>query len=79
MSIIIEKRIAKNYFRFMRNWNNETKKDMIINLTSSIDDNSKGKNDFSSCFGAWQDERSADEIINEIYTDRVNRAEIEKF
>jgi len=79
MSIITEKRIAKNYFRFMRNWDNETKKDMIIKLTKSIEEKPIEKFDFSSCFGAWEDERSADEIIKEIRSDRVNKAEIEEF
>jgi len=79
MSIILEKRIVNNYFRFMKNWNNETKKDLIIKLTKSIDNISKDKFDFSSCFGAWEDERSADEISNEIRSDRVNNNEIEEF
>lgn len=79
MSVITEKRIANSYFRFMKNWDNETKKELIIKLTSSIDDKPKDKFDFSSCFGAWEDERTADEIINEIHSDRVNKGEIEEF
>jgi hypothetical protein len=79
MSIITEKRIANNYFRFMKNWDNETKKVLIIKLAESIDDKPKGKFDFSSCFGAWEDERSADEINNEIRSGRVNKEEIEEF
>ena len=72
MSIVKEKKIVNSYFRLMRNWDNETKKDMIIKLTSSIDDKPKDRFDFSSCFGAWEDERSADEIMKEISSDRVN-------
>ena len=78
MSTITEKRIVNSYFRFMKNWDNETKKDLIIKLTSSIDDKPKDKFDFSSCFGAWEDERSAHEIINEIRSGRVNKNEIEE-
>lgn len=63
----------------MRNWDNEKKKDLIIKLTSSIDDKPKVVHDFSSCFGAWSDERSAEEIINDIYSERVNENEIEEF
>ena len=73
MSTITEKRIVNSYFRFMKNWDNETKKDLIIKLTSSIDDKPKDKFDFSSCFGVWEDERSTDDIINEIRSDRVNK------
>jgi len=79
MSIITEKRIAKNYFRFMRNWDNETKKDMIFKLTKSIEEKPKDKFDFSSCFGAWDDVRSADEIIDELRAERINKKEIEEF
>lgn len=79
MSTVKEKRMVNSFFRLMKSWNNETKKDMIIKLTSSIDDKPKDKFDFSSCFGAWQDNRSADEINNEIRSDRVNNKEIEEF
>ena len=79
MSIVKEKRIANSYFRFMKNWDNETKKDLIFRLSASIDDKSKNGSDFSLCFGAWDDERSADEIINEIHSDRTNTKEIEEF
>jgi len=63
----------------MKNWDNKTKKELIIKLTSSIDDKTNDKFDFSACFGAWEDDRTADEIINEIYSDRVNKKEIEEF
>ena len=79
MSILTEKRMANSYFKLMKNWDNETKKDLIIKLTASIDDKLKDKYDFSSCFGAWSDKRSADEIIEEIRSDRVNNREIEEF
>ena len=79
MSIALEKRMVNSYFRFMKNWNIETKKDLIIKLTRSIEKKSIVKFDFSSCFGAWKDSRSAEDIINEIRSDRVNSKEIEKF
>lgn len=79
MSTIKEKRMVNSFFRFMRTWSNETKKDMINKLTSSIDEKPKNRYDFSSCFGAWQDNRSADEIIDDICKDRVNKNEMEVF
>ncbi len=63
----------------MKNWDKETKKDFIIKLFASIDDKSIDKFDFSSSFGAWDDEKSAEEIFNEIRCDRVNINEIEEF
>ena len=60
-----EKRV-NSYFKFMKNWDTESKKNLIIQLTKSIDERSADALDFSACFGAWEDDRSADEIINEI-------------
>jgi hypothetical protein len=79
MSIAFKKNKINSYFRLMKNWDTESKKDIIIKLTKSINDNSDDKNDFSSCFGAWEDERSADEIINDIQSSRVNKGDIEDF
>ena len=79
MHISTENRKVASFFRFMKNWDNDSKKDLIIKLTKSIDNKSKDKYDFSSCFGAWDDERTADEIIEDIYTSRVNKKEIEEF
>ena len=76
---IYQLRIVDNYFRFMKNWSTELKKYLIIKLTESIDRPSKINRDFSGCFGAWEDERSAEEIIEEIYSSRVNKSEIEDF
>ncbi len=79
MNIDISNRMVDSYFRIMRNWDTDAKKDLIIKLTASIDTKSDDNHDFSSCYGAWEDERSADEIINELRADRVNSNEIEPF
>lgn len=75
----LEYNLVDSYFRFMKNWDNETKKNLIIKLTQSIDVKNNKLNDFSSCFGAWDDDRSADEIIDDLKADRVNNSEIEDF
>jgi len=79
MQTTIENKLVESYFSFMRNWDNETKKNMIIKLTQSIDSKDKKQRDFSSCFGAWDDNRTAEEIIEDIRIDRVNNQEIEDF
>lgn len=79
MNIAVTNRMVDSYFRFMRNWNTDAKKNIIIKLTASIDSKTNDDHDFSSCFGAWEDERTADEIINELSADRVNSKEIEPF
>ncbi|MBN1596869.1 MAG: hypothetical protein JW894_01110 [Bacteroidales bacterium] len=70
---------VNSYFRLMKNWDAESKKDMINKLTQSINDKSDDKRDFSSCFGAWDDVRSADKIIGDIQRDSVNNLDIEEF
>ncbi|MBT3209312.1 MAG: hypothetical protein HN704_04110 [Bacteroidetes bacterium] len=79
MEAAIGNKLVDSYFRFMRNWDNETKKNLIIKLTQSIDTDDKMKRDFSSCFGAWEDDRNADEIVEDLKADRVNNREIEDF
>ena len=79
MNISTSNKKVNSYFRFMKNWDNDSKKDLIIKLTESIDNEPKRKYDFSSCFGAWIDDRTADEIIKDLYRDRVNNNEIEEF
>ncbi|NBC83256.1 MAG: hypothetical protein GVY19_07715 [Bacteroidetes bacterium] len=79
MSLAFEKNKINSYFRLMKNWDIESKKDLIIKLTQSINDKAEDSHDFSSCFGAWDDERSADEIIDDIRNSRINNREIEEF
>ncbi|MBN2519281.1 MAG: hypothetical protein JXB17_02155 [Bacteroidales bacterium] len=79
MSLAFEKNNVNSYFRLMKNWDTESKKDLIIKLTQSINDKTEDNHDFSSCFGAWDDERSSDEIIDDIRNSRVNNRDIEDF
>ena len=79
MNTATSNRMVNNYFRYMQNWDVDTEKNLIVKLTDSINSKPEEKSDFSSCFGAWADSRSADEIINELRADRVNRNEIEEF
>lgn len=79
MQTALEKTLVDSYFMFMKNWDNETKKNLIIKLIQSIDSMDKEKRDFSSCFGAWDDNRTAEEIIKDLRADRVDNREIEDF
>jgi hypothetical protein len=79
MDIGTENRKVNSFFKYMKNWDNKSKKDLIIKLTESIDTETKCKSDFSSSFGAWIDNRTADEIIDDIYSSRVNNRDVEEF
>ena len=47
-----------------------------MKLTKSIETTSKKTFDINSIFGAWEDTRSSDEIINEIKSSRVEQKSI---
>ena len=79
MNTIIANRMVDNYFRFIKYWDSDSKKKLITKLTNSFNISSIDKSDFSSCFGTWEDSRSATEISLEIRTDRVNQKDIEEF
>lgn len=79
MERAVNNNMINNYFRFMRNWDIDTKKDMIVKLTLSIDEKMDSKHDFSTSFGAWSDNRSAQEIIDDLKLNRTNNHEIEAF
>jgi len=76
MSLPISTTKIDNYFRLLRNWDVNSKKKLIIRLVESLE--SKPTADFSACFGAWQDDRDAEEIVREIYQARQNNSDIEE-
>jgi len=71
--------IVDNYFRFMQYWDVDVKKKMINKLNFSINQLNTPKNDFSTSYGTWQDNRKAQEIIDDIYSDRINHNQIVEF
>jgi hypothetical protein len=66
------------YFGYLRKLDNNSKKKLIISLTESIETNEDKPFDLKSIFGAWDDPRDSDEIINQIREARVNYPEIEE-
>jgi len=66
------------YFGYLRKLDNNSKKKLIINLTKSIETNEDKPFDLKSLYGAWDDSRDSDEIINQIRESRVNYPEIEE-
>ena len=66
------------YFGYLRKLDNNSKKKLIINLTESIETNEDKPFDLKSIYGAWDDSRDSDEIINQIRESRVNYPEIEE-
>jgi len=77
MSTSVSTATIESYFRLMSNWDNDSKKSLITRLAGSFEP--KKAFDFSACFGAWHDDRDAEEIVREIYAARQNSSEIEEF
>jgi hypothetical protein len=59
------------YFGYLRKLDNNSKKKLIINLTESIEINEDKPFDLKSIYGAWDDSRDSDEIINQIRESRI--------
>ncbi len=72
-SLTISNKILDKYFGYLKNLDNNAKKSLIIKLTKSIETKSKKTFDIESVFGAWEDDRTSDEIISEIKSSRVEK------
>ncbi len=72
-SLTISSKILDKYFGYLKNLDNKTKKTLIDKLTKSMETKSKKKFDPKSIFGAWVDNRTSDEIIEDIRTSRVEK------
>ena len=66
------------YFGILKNLDVDSKKNLIIKLTKSIHSKPKSKPELKNIYGAWQDSRTADEIIEEIEKSRFNERNIEE-
>ncbi len=66
------------YFGILKNLDIDSKKNLIIKLTKSIHSKPKSKPKLNKIYGAWQDSRTAVEIIEEIEKSRFNDRDIEE-
>lgn len=67
------------YFGILKNLDIDSKKNLIIKLTNSIHSKPKSNPKLDKIYGAWQDSRTAVEIIEEIEKSRSNDRDIEEF
>jgi len=65
--------MLEKYFGYLKNLDNNAKKSLIVKLTKSLEIKSKKEFDIKSVFGAWEDDRTSDEIISEIKSSRVEK------
>ena len=78
-SLVISNKILDKYFGYLKNLDNNAKKNLIIKLTKSIETKSKKAFDIKSIFGAWEDDKTSDEIINEIKSSRIEKRDNPSF
>lgn len=76
-SLTISNKILDRYFGYLKNLDNKAKKSLIAKLTESIETKPERGFDPKSFFGAWVDNRTSDEIIEDIKKSRVEKSNTE--
>ena len=72
-SLTISNKILDKYFGYLKYLDLESKKKLITKLSNSIEKSKEKPSDMKSYFGAWEDNRTSDEIISEILNSRVEK------
>lgn len=72
-SLTISDKILDKYFGYLKSLDDSAKKNLISKLSKSIETKSKKAFDINTIFGAWEDDRSSDEIIDEIKSSRIEK------
>jgi len=73
MSLALKNTTIEKYFGFLAKLDIASKKRLITKLKESINDKEPEKFDLKSLYGAWEDSRSSDEIIEDIKNSRVEK------
>ncbi|MFA7444398.1 MAG: hypothetical protein WCY89_00490 [Flavobacteriaceae bacterium] len=79
MGLALTDETIERYFGFLTRLDNNSKKRLIIKLTESIETKEDETYSLRDLFGAWEDKRSSDEIIDEIRKSRIDRTDIVEF
>ena len=73
-TLTVNNKILEKYLSVLEGFDKSSKKTIIEKLSKSLEDKTV-KTDLESLFGAWEDEKSSDEIIKEIRDSRVEKSE----
>ena len=79
MGLAISKNNIDKYLGFLSKLDTRSKKNLIIKLTESIDENKSFKVSLNDLYGAWEDSRDSDEIIKEIKNSRIEKTDNPEF
>ena len=76
--LALNSRTLDRYFKYLKRLDNNSKKGLIIKLTESLEFEPSSPKGVGHLFGAWEDSRDSDSIINDIYNSRINSKDIEE-
>lgn len=77
MRIALNNTTIDKYFGFLTKLDILSKKRLIVKLTESIETSEIKQIDLKSMYGAWEDKRTSDEIINDIRNSRIEKKSID--
>jgi hypothetical protein len=78
-NLSLNKNTLEKYFGILKNLDDNSKKNLIIKLTRSLQTNQEDLAGIDEIFGSWIDSREADDIIADIESSRINKEEKESF
>ncbi|MFN3997074.1 hypothetical protein [Algoriphagus sp.] len=73
-TLTLSNKILEKHVSLLKVLDTDSKRKIIARLTESLDTKEE-KVDSSTLFGAWEDNRTSDEIINDIRESRIEKAE----
>ncbi|MGD8781477.1 MAG: hypothetical protein PVH88_21240 [Ignavibacteria bacterium] len=77
-NLAITTKTLNKYLGYLSKLDNNSKKQLIIKLTESIEIKEEKSFDLMNIYGMWEDTRDSDEIIREIRDSRVNKISSEE-
>jgi len=77
--LTLNNKTIDKYFKLLKNLDDPSKKKLIRKLSNTIKAEKSESPDVSALFGAWEDEKSSDEIIKEIRNTRIENRNIQTF
>lgn len=77
--LTLNNKTIDKYFKLLKNLDARSKKKLIHKLSNTIKAEKSEMPDITALFGAWEDEKSSDEIIKEIKDSRVENRNTQNF
>jgi len=73
MGLVLTNKNIDKFLGFLIRLDIRSKKKLIMKLAESIEPGEEKKINLNDFYGAWEDKRDSDEIINEIRNSRVEK------